>query len=188
MSYRHTRMGGSEIDLPVGKVVCVGRNYPAHAQEMGNVLPEAPMLFIKPATALVGLDHPLTLPAFSEDVHHEVELAVLIGCSLSNVDASLVPESIAGLAIAVDLTARDVQTRLKKKGHPWEISKGFDGACPLSPFVSPDLFADLQDIELSIAVNGETRQTGNTRDMVFGIAELVAYMSGFSRYGPVTWF
>ena len=180
LSYRHTSIDATKIDLPVGKIVCVGRNYAAHAKEMGNPVPDAPMLFIKPATALVDLKQPLVLPSFSQDVHHEVELAVLIGTPLRKADAAAVaPPAIAGVAVAVDLTARDIQSSLKKKGHPWEISKGFDGACPLSPFVSPSSFADLQDIHLSLTVNGESRQTGNTRNMVFGVADLVAYMSQY---------
>lgn len=184
MSYHHTLIDGTPIDLPVGKVVCVGRNYAAHAKELGNVVPDAPMLFIKPATAVVGLDRPLRLPGFSADVHHEVELAVLIGRSLSNVDSLAVAPAIAGLAVAVDLTARDVQASLKKKGHPWEISKGFDGACPISPFVAPETFPDLQDINLSLSINGEPRQSGNSRDMVFGVTNLVAYMSRYFTLLP----
>ena len=184
MTYRHTRVDGAEIDLPVGKVVCVGRNYAAHAMEMGSAVPEAPMLFIKPATALVDFSQPLMLPGFSQDVHHEVELAVLIGQSLSRVDASAVTTAIAGFAVAVDLTARDIQAGLKKKGHPWEISKGFDGACPLSAFVAADTFSDLQNIDLSISVNGAPRQAGNTRDMVFAVTELVAFMSTYFTLVP----
>ena len=184
MGYRHCHVDGSEIDLPVGKVVCVGRNYAAHAKELGNVVPDVPMLFIKPATALVGLDQPLSLPGFSDDVHHEVELAVLIGQPLSNVVATAVAPAIAGLGVAVDLTARDVQAALKQKGHPWEISKGFDGACPLSAFVSRDQFPNLQNIDLSITVSGELRQDGNTRDMVFGVEDLVAYMSTYFTLLP----
>lgn len=184
MTYRHINTDGTDINLPVGKIVCVGRNYAAHAVELGNAVPDAPMLFIKPATALVDLTRPLSLPSFSNDIHHEVELAVLIGRHMCAVEASEVPAGIAGLAVAVDLTARDVQSVLKKKGHPWEISKGFDGACPLSPFVAPEKFEDLQNIDLSITVNGELRQSGNTRDMVFGIPALIAYMSGYFTLLP----
>lgn len=184
LSYCHVRADGTELDLPVGKVVCVGRNYVAHAKELGNEVPDAPMLFIKPASALVDLNRPLVLPEFSNDVHHEVELAVLIGQSMRGVDASAVASGIAGLAVAVDLTARDVQSGLKKKGHPWEISKGFDGACPISSIVPPDTFEDLQNIDLSISVNGQLRQSGNSRDMVFGITALIAHMSGYFTLLP----
>lgn len=184
MSYCHTHIDGKTIDLPAGKVVCVGRNYAAHAKELGNTVPDAPMLFIKPATALVALDRSLGLPGFSVDVHHEVELAVLIGRVLRDTDAATVVPAVAGLGVALDLTARDVQAELKKKGHPWEIAKGFDGACPISPFAPPESFADWQDISLSLTINGEVRQNGNTRDMVFGIADLVAYMSRYFTLLP----
>jgi 2-keto-4-pentenoate hydratase/2-oxohepta-3-ene-1,7-dioic acid hydratase in catechol pathway len=128
--YQHRYLDGSPLTLPVGKVVCIGRNYLDHIRELNNVLPETPILFMKPATALVSLDEPIRLPAGRGECHHEVELAVLVGRELRNADAETARAAVAGYGIALDLTLRDLQNQLKKNGHPWETAKAFDGACP----------------------------------------------------------
>lgn len=178
MRYRHKYLDGSALSLPVGKVVCIGRNYLEHIRELNNPLPESPILFMKPSTALVDLDAPLHLPQDRGRCHHEVELAVLIGQELSRVDAETARNAVAGYAIALDLTLRDVQNELKKKGQPWEIAKGFDGACPISEFLQPEGLPNPQNTDLSLIVNGEIRQQGNTRQMMLGIFELIAHISG----------
>lgn len=174
--YRHRDSNGKAIALPLGKVVCVGRNYAAHAKELNNPIPSAPLLFIKPATALVSLHAPLAIPVNQGTVHHEVELALLIGRQLDCGSNDPVIEAIAGIGLALDLTLRDVQSRLKQNGQPWEIAKGFDGACPCSGFVASAQFEDLQDIDFSLALNGQLQQAGNTGDMLFPIAELLVEM------------
>jgi 2-keto-4-pentenoate hydratase/2-oxohepta-3-ene-1,7-dioic acid hydratase in catechol pathway len=165
------------LDLPVGKVVCVGRNYLEHIRELNNTVPEAPILFIKPTTALVRLDQPIQLPQGRGECQHEVELAVLVGRELRQADAETVRRAVAGYGIALDLTLRDLQNELKNKGHPWEIAKAFDGSCPMSPFLPPEALPDPQAAELALRVNGELRQQGNTRLMMIGIFELMAYIS-----------
>jgi 2-keto-4-pentenoate hydratase/2-oxohepta-3-ene-1,7-dioic acid hydratase in catechol pathway len=171
--YQHSRMDGSRIDLPVGKVVCVGRNYVAHARELDNPVPTTPLLFIKPPTALVPLTPGFHLPAGQGAVHHETEVALLVGQAIER-SASIDPlQAIIGVGIGLDLTLREVQERLKRQGHPWEIAKGFDGACPCSAFIDADQFADLQNISFRLRVNEQARQTGNTREMLFPIRELV---------------
>lgn len=175
--YRHRDSNGKAIELPLGKVVCVGRNYAAHARELNNPIPSAPLLFIKPATALVSLHAPLDIPANQGVVHHEVEVALLIGRQLDCSHKDPVIEAIAGIGLALDLTLRDVQSRLKDKGQPWEIAKGFDGACPCSGFVDAAAFENLQDIDFSLELNGHLQQSGNTGDMLFPIAELLVEMS-----------
>ena len=177
MAYQHRYLDGSPLDLPVGKVVCIGRNYLDHIRELNNAMPETPILFMKPATALAGLDQPIRLPAGRGECHHEVELAVLVGRELRNADADAARQAVAGYGIALDLTLRDLQNELKKKGHPWETAKAFDGSCPLSPFLKPEALPDPQTTDLALRVNGEIRQQSNTRQMMLGIFELIAYIS-----------
>ncbi len=177
MAYQHRYLDGGPLDLPVGKVVCIGRNYLDHIRELNNAVPETPILFIKPATALLGLDQPIRLPAGRGECHHEVELAVLVGRELCNADAATARNAVAGYGIALDLTLRDLQNELKKKGHPWETAKAFDGSCPLSPFLKPGALADPQATELTLRINGELRQRGNTGQMMVGIFELMAHIA-----------
>lgn len=138
MAYQHRYLDGSPLTLPVGKVVCIGRNYLDHIRELNNTVPETPILFMKPATALTALDEPIHLPTGRGECHHEVELAVLIGQELRQADAATARQAVAGYGVALDLTLRDLQNALKKQGHPWETAKAFDGSCPLSPFLKPD--------------------------------------------------
>lgn len=177
MIYQHHYLDGSPLDLPVGKVVCIGRNYLDHIRELNNPVPETPILFIKPTTALVALDQPIHLPQGRGECHHEVELAVLVGQLLQNAEAETARQAVAGYGVALDLTLRDVQNELKKKGHPWETAKAFDGSCPLSPFLKPEALPHPQATDLRLRVNGEMRQQGNTQQMMVGIFELMAYMS-----------
>jgi 2-keto-4-pentenoate hydratase/2-oxohepta-3-ene-1,7-dioic acid hydratase in catechol pathway len=177
VAYQHRYLDGSRLDLPVGKVVCIGRNYLDHIRELNNAVPETPILFMKPATALIALDEPIRLPAGRGECHHEVELAVLVGQELRNVDAAVARQAIAGYGVALDLTLRDVQNELKKKGQPWETAKAFDGSCPLSPFLKPAALPTPQATDLMLQVNGAIRQQGNTRLMMVGIFELMAYIS-----------
>ena len=153
--YQHHNWQGELLDYPVSKVVCVGSNYAKHIKEMGSAMPEEPVLFIKPETALCDIRQPLVLPEGLGSVHHEVELAV-------------------------DLTLRDIQGKMKKAGQPWEKAKGFDNACPISGFIPAAEFnGDPQNMPLSLKINGEVRQQGTTADMIHKIVPLIAYMSRF---------
>ncbi len=177
MSYSHTFLDGSPCPLPVGKVVCVGRNYAAHARELGNAVPETPILFLKPATALVPLSPSFAIPAGRGGCHHETEVTVLIGQTLKNASEEECRSAMAGITLGLDLTLRDVQNVLKKNGHPWEVAKAFDGAAPLAPFMAPAAFGDLLDTKFSLTVNGELRQQGNTADMITPVLALLQYIS-----------
>ena len=176
--YQHRGSDGRRIELPVGKVVCVGRNYAAHAKELNNPVPDSPLLFIKPATALAALLPGLRLPVDQGQVHHEVELALLIGKTLDGGGKISPHEAIVGVGIALDLTLRDVQERLKKMGQPWEIAKAFDGACPCSAFIDAGEFSGLQDIGFRLELNGEIRQVGNSQDMLFPVNQLLQAIAG----------
>ena len=174
MSYQHLFVDASAANLPLGKVVCVGRNYAEHARELNNPVPSEPLLFLKPATAVVPLDQPLRLPQGKVDVHYETEIALLIGQTLSGeVTEAQALQGIAGIGLALDLTLRELQDQLKAKGHPWERAKAFDGACPLSHFVRPEQLPNLQDIALQLHINGVLRQQGNSSEMITPIIVLL---------------
>ncbi|SMG28011.1 fumarylacetoacetate hydrolase family protein [Cedecea sp. NFIX57] len=178
--YQHRNWQGDLLNIPVGKVVCVGSNYAKHIQEMGSATPDEPVVFIKPETALCDLRQPLALPTGFGPVHHELELAVLIGSSLKQASNEEVLQAIAGYGISLDLTLRELQAKMKKAGQPWEKAKGFDGSCPLSPFISAEKFkGDAQNTSLELKINGEIRQQGSTADMIHKIVPLIAYMSTF---------
>jgi len=184
MAYQHRFQDGTPIPLPVGKVVCVGRNYLDHIREMDNPVPAAPVLFMKPPAALASLEQPLRIPRKQGACHHEIELAVLIGQTLCGVNTDVARQSVVGYAVALDLTLRDVQNRLKQQGHPWERAKAFDGACPIGPFLRPDALPDPQRIDLALQVNGKLRQQGNTRQMIWGVFALIAHISQYFSLWP----
>ncbi|SFM38695.1 fumarylacetoacetate hydrolase family protein [Marinobacter zhejiangensis] len=174
--YQHHWKDGNPIHLPLGKIVCIGRNYAEHARELNNPIPDEPLLFIKPATSAVHITRPITPPQGFGAVHFETELAVLIGQPLSHASETEAAGAILGYGLALDLTLRDVQSKLKDKGHPWERAKAFDGACPLSPFVDAN---DLPQghLTFSLDINGERQQTGDTRDMLVPILPLITHIS-----------
>ncbi|MCL6414348.1 fumarylacetoacetate hydrolase family protein [Aestuariirhabdus sp. Z084] len=177
MSYQHQWYQGPRIDLPLGKVVCIGRNYAEHARELNNPIPEQPILFIKPATCVVPLEQPLQLPQRWGPVHYETELAILVGQPLSAATPIEAVEAIVGIGLALDLTLREMQSELKAKGHPWERAKSFDGACPLSPFLPPDQLGPLGALEFTLEINGEVRQRGHSDQMLTAIPQLLAHAS-----------
>lgn len=173
--YVHRWIDGSEMDLPVGKIVCVGRNYADHARELGNEVPESPLLFMKGANALRTLHEPLVLPEGQGEVHHEVEMVAMIGKRLSGeTDLEVIRYSVVAYGVGLDLTLRDVQSRLKQKGHPWERAKAFDGSAPVSGFVDARGISVRQNLEVSLELNGKTRQHGHTGQMLFPTFELIA--------------
>jgi len=173
----HVHLYERNLRLPVGKIVCLGRNYVDHIHELGNEIPQAPVLFIKPATSIIPDGGRIVIPPYSSDCHHEVELALLIGKKGRQIAEEKVFEHIAGYGVAIDLTLRDVQARQKEKGLPWEIAKAFDTSCPLSDFVPADKVADPHNLQLTLSVNGATRQDGNTALMMRRIPQIVAEMS-----------
>lgn len=180
MSYQHQYLDGTRIHFPMGKVVCVGRNYAAHAKELNNPVPTEPLLFIKPGSCVVALDDSFSIPNDERGaVHYEAEIAVLIGKPLSRKpNAEEVLDAISGFAPALDLTLRELQDQLKAKAYPWEVAKSFDGACVLAPFVPGDAVADLTDLGIRLSLNGELRQDGNSRDMLNPILPLIQHICG----------
>ncbi|MAY07015.1 MAG: isomerase/hydrolase [Pseudomonadales bacterium] len=178
MTYQHQYVDGSVIDLPMGKVVCVGRNYAEHARELNNPVPTEPLLFIKPATSVVPMAPSIKLVQGRGPVHYETEIALLIGAPLSGMVSEEEAEAaIIGVGLALDLTLRELQDQLKAKSHPWERAKAFDGACPLSPFVPKAQAGDLHALSLQLDINGERRQQGSAAEMITPIVALVRHIA-----------
>ncbi|HEY6008390.1 MAG TPA: fumarylacetoacetate hydrolase family protein [Geobacteraceae bacterium] len=175
---------GSDRQVPIGKILCIGRNYAEHIRELGNETPDAPVIFMKPASSVIDDGGEIVIPPYSRDCHHEAELALLIGTRGKDIPAATALDHIAGYGVAIDLTLRDVQAELKKKGLPWEIAKGFDTACPLSTFVPAAAITDPQDLRIRLSVNGVLRQDGSTALMIHSIPAIVSHMSAIFTLEP----
>jgi 5-carboxymethyl-2-hydroxymuconate isomerase len=171
------RIEGVAGEMPVGKLLCLGRNYRAHIEEMGGEAPEAPVVFLKPPTALIDEDEMIHLPRFSRDIHHEVEMLVLIGMDGKQIRRSEALDYVSGFGVGLDLTARDVQNEAKKRGLPWTVAKGFDGSAPVSRFVRTAQVPDPHDLDLVLKVNGHIRQKSSTALMIHRVDEIIAYLS-----------
>ena len=178
------RIEGSEAEYPIGKIICMARNYVDHIRELGNETPTQPVLFMKPSTSLIGDGEVIRIPAYSQECHHEVELAVLIGREGKDIPEEEALGHVAGYGVALDMTLRDVQNELKKKGLPWEIAKGFDTSCPLSEFVAAGEVGDPQSLRLRLEVNGEVRQDGTTDHMIHPVRQIVSHVSSIFTLEP----
>jgi 5-carboxymethyl-2-hydroxymuconate isomerase len=178
------RIVGTDEEFPIGKILCIGRNYVEHIRELGNETPEAPVIFMKPASSVIRDGEEIVIPPYARDCHHEAELALLIGREGKNIPAERAMEHIAGYGVAIDLTLRDVQAELKKQGLPWEIAKGFDTACPLSDFAPAGSVADPQNLRIRLAVNGKVRQDSSTALMIHAIPVIISHMSGIFTLEP----
>jgi 2-keto-4-pentenoate hydratase/2-oxohepta-3-ene-1,7-dioic acid hydratase in catechol pathway len=171
------RIPATGQEFRVGKVVCLARNYVDHIRELGNAVPDAPVLFIKPATSIIGNGGQVLIPPTSRDCHHEVELAVLIGRTAKNLTPETAMACVAGYGVGIDLTLRDVQATLKAKGLPWEAAKGFDTACPLSDFVPAERIADPHDLPIRFTIDGTIKQDATTALMMRRLPEIISYAS-----------
>lgn len=171
------RFKGDSGPVRIGTIFCIGRNYAEHAAELNNPIPKQPLVFLKPASAIIHSNSQIILPASSQSVHYEVELVVVIGKSVKNISADEANDAIMGFGIGIDITARDIQQKAKDKGHPWTVAKGYDTFAPVSDFVSTGDIEHPQAIDLSLSVNGKIEQHGNTRDMLFPINNLIAYLT-----------
>jgi len=178
------RIPATGQELPIGKIVCLARNYAEHVRELGNETPAAPVLFMKPATSVIGDGDTVRIPAYSQECHYEVELALLIGTTARNVPEAEAMGCLAGYGVAIDMTLRDVQNGLKAKGLPWDIAKGFDTSCPLSDFVPAASVADPHNLNLKLSVNGEMRQDGCSSDMINRIPRIIAHISSIFTLEP----
>ncbi len=164
-----------------GKIVCVGRNYVEHAKELGNELPEFPLIFLKPASSIILSGENVIHPSFSQNLHYEAELVLLIGEEVSKADKEKADKAIAGYTVGLDMTARDVQNELAKKGHPWTIAKCFDASAVLSDFILKKDYELNFDESIILKLNGEVRQNSQLNKMIFKPADIVSYISGIMK-------
>lgn len=165
------------LDLQFGSIYCIGRNYAKHAAEMDSELTEDPVVFLKPRSSIIFNGGTIKIPTASKNVHHEVELVILIGSRASELSVEDAPQAIKAFGVGLDITARDIQSEAKKSGLPWTLAKGFKTFAPLGSFVKYSPNIDIQNIPIAVQVNGEIRQTGNTSDMLFSVNRLVSYLS-----------
>lgn len=161
------------------KIICIGRNYVKHIEELQNERPDEPVIFLKPDTAVVQKQFPFVIPEFTNDVHHEVEVLVKINKVGKYIDAKFAHKYYDEIGLGIDFTARDLQAKLKEKGLPWEKAKAFDGSAVVGDFVSKTEFADLNNINFELTSNGMVVQAGNTQHMLWKIDDIIAYVSQY---------
>jgi acylpyruvate hydrolase len=176
------RIKNSIEEFPIGKIVCVGRNYSEHAKELGNEVPEKPVLFLKPASAVIYSGGEIIHPDFGNDLHHEVELVLLIGDSIKNADKAQAEKAIIGYGVGLDMTLRDVQNELKKKGNPWTLAKCFDTSAVISDFILKKDYQLKPDEKLELKVNGTVKQSDTLKSMIFNPTEIVEYISSVMKF------
>lgn len=167
----------SNEEFVIGKIVCVGRNYAEHAKELGNEVPDKPVLFLKPASALIYSDGEIIHPDYGNELHHEVELVLLIGDMTKNANNIQAEKAIIGYGVGLDMTLRDVQNELKNKGNPWTLAKCFDTSAVVSDFVLKKNYQLKPDEKLELKVNGIVKQSDTLKSMIFSPAEIVEYIS-----------
>ncbi len=162
------------------KIIAVGRNYAEHAKELNNPVPTTkPVIFMKPDTALLKDNKPFYHPDFSDDIHHELEIVLKICKEGKHISEKFAANYFDEIALGIDFTARDIQQKHKEKGLPWELAKGFDGSAPISNFLAKADFADLYNLSFKLDVNGQTRQNGNTKDLLFSFEFIIAFVSKY---------
>jgi len=160
------------------KIICIGRNYVEHIKELGNEKPDQPVIFLKPDTALLKNDAPFYYPSFSNEIHHEVEVLVKISREGKSIDSKFAHKYYNEIGLGIDFTARDLQSKLKSKGLPWELAKAFNGSAPVSEFFQKEKF-DLGNFDFRLEKNDEIVQTGNTSMMMYNIDEIISFVSAY---------
>lgn len=161
------------------KIICIGRNYVEHIEELNNEKPDEPIIFTKPDTALLRKGDPFFYPEISKDIHHEIELVIKINKIGKNIHERFAGKYFDEIGLGIDFTARDLQSKAKEKGLPWVLAKGFDGSAPVSNFLPVNHFKNLRDINFHLSIDGEIRQKGNSGLMLFSFEEIIAYVSRF---------
>ena len=161
------------------KLFCIGRNYAKHAEELNNKIPDEPLVFMKPPTALLKPKQQFFYPDFTSDLHHEIELVVKIGKNGKHIQPKFAFDYVNEVSVGIDFTARDIQQKLKEKGHSWEIAKAFDQSAPIGKFISAKEIEHWESIQIELRVNGKVKQSGNTSQLLFPIPYLIHYISTF---------
>ncbi len=161
------------------KIIAIGRNYAEHAKELNNPVPTSPVIFMKPDTALLKDNKPFYHPDFSQDVHHEIEVVLKVSKEGKHISEKFAANYYEEIALGIDFTARDIQQRQKEKGLPWELAKAFDNSAPVSNFVPKAQFADIYALNFNLDVNGQSRQVGSTKDLIFSFEYIIAFVSQY---------
>ena len=161
------------------KIIAIGRNYAEHAKELNNPVPTVPVIFMKPDTALLKDNKPFYHPEFSQDIHHEIEIVLKVSKEGKHINEKFAANYFEEIALGVDFTARDIQSKHKEKGLPWELAKAFDNSAPVSNFLLKAKFADIYNVSFNLDINGETRQQGNTKDLLFSFERIIAFVSQY---------
>ena len=161
------------------KIICIGRNYAEHAKELNNAIPTEPVFFMKPDTALLKDGEPFYYPDITKDLHHEIEIVIKINKVGKHIDEQFAHKYYDEIGLGIDFTARDLQAECKAKGLPWEKAKAFDNSAPLGKFISKDKLGDLSEIEFELKINGQSRQVGNTKDLLFSFDQIISYVSKY---------
>ncbi|MPQ47261.1 2-hydroxyhepta-2,4-diene-1,7-dioate isomerase [Marinifilum sp. N1E240] len=161
------------------KILAIGRNYVNHAKELNNPVPQEPVVFSMPDSALLKNNNDFYYPDFSKDIHHELELVIKINRVGKNIPIEFAHRYYEEVALGIDFTARDIQAECKKKGLPWEKAKAFDGAAPISKFIPKNRFKSVGNLNFNLDINGERVQTGNSTNMIFSVDYLISYLSQF---------
>jgi acylpyruvate hydrolase len=161
------------------KIIAIGRNYAEHAKELNNPVPTTPVIFMKPETAILKDNKPFYHPDFSEDIHHELEIVLKVSKEGKHIAEKFASGYYEEIGLGVDFTARDIQSRHKEKGLPWELAKAFDSSAPISNFVPKANFPDIYNISFHLNINGEVRQQGNTNMLLFSFESLIAFVSRY---------
>jgi len=163
--------------VPIGKLVCLARTYKKHAQEMNTETTKNPLLFLKPASSVIFNDESIVIPKMSNCLHHEVELGVVIGKKCKNISQKKALDYVLGYLLALDITARDIQSEAKKNGLPWSIAKGFDTFAPISEVFLKENVSNPNNLDLSLNINGEVRQSSNTKNMIYSVERIIEFIS-----------
>ena len=161
------------------KIICVGRNYTQHIKELKNNTPQEILFFLKPETSIPIKNQPFFIPDFSNEIHHEIEIIIKINKAGKHIDEKFDPNYFNELSVGIDFTARDIQQKLKLNQDPWEKAKAFDGSAAIGNFISKNGFKDIQDIDFQLLVNNKIQQSGNTKDMIFSINQIISYISKY---------
>ncbi|MFZ1289824.1 MAG: fumarylacetoacetate hydrolase family protein [Melioribacteraceae bacterium] len=171
------KLRNTEKEFTVGKIVCVGRNYADHAKELGNEIPKFPIIFLKPPSTLIYDGDSIIHPTYSNELHHEVELVLLIGKEIKNVNLEEAENAIIGYGVGLDMTLRDLQNEFRKEGTPWTIAKSFDTCAVISDFISKEEYTLTGNEEIQLLKNGKLQQNSTVDKMIFSPAEVVKYIS-----------
>lgn len=174
---KNVKIKNSDSEFMVGKIVCVGRNYAEHAKELGNEIPKFPIIFLKPPSTLVYNGDSIVHPNYSNELHHEVELVLLIGKEVKNASLDEAENAIIGYGVGLDMTLRDLQNVFRKEGTPWTLAKSFDTCAVVSDFISKEDYKINGDEKIQLMVNGKLQQTSKINKMIFSPKEIVKFIS-----------